>query len=119
MKRQKEYHVRVLVLIDNPSVFKLDIEVLINRVKSSSNGEIVLELHCYFSAHQLLKIREEQLQIQKTNPKIYERKNGPQNKIKKKKKASKRESTMILLSEGRERMSDYFVVENISKSEGL
>lgn len=59
--RGEKYHVGVLVLIDNPSVFELNIEVLIDRVKRSSDCQIVLELHCHFPAHQVLEIRKEKL----------------------------------------------------------
>ena len=53
---------RILVLIDDPGVLELDVEVLIHGVKDPSNGEIVLQLHCHLFAHQLLEVREEQLQ---------------------------------------------------------
>lgn len=56
---------RILVLINNPSVLELDIEVLINGVKGSSDCQIILQLHCHFSSHQVLEIRKEQLQIPK------------------------------------------------------
>lgn len=52
---------RVLVLIDNPSVFELDVEVLIHRVQCPSYRQIILQLHCHFSPHQILEIRKEQL----------------------------------------------------------
>ena len=52
----------ILVLVNNPSVLKLDIEVLINWVQSPSDCKVILQLHGYFSAHQVLEIREEQLQ---------------------------------------------------------
>ena len=52
---------RVLVLVNDSSVLKLDIEILINRVKSPSYCQVVLELHSHFSTHQVLEVREEQL----------------------------------------------------------
>lgn len=60
-RKKGEYHVRVLVLIDNPSILELDIEVLINGVKGSSDSQIVLQLHRHFSSHQVFEIRKEQL----------------------------------------------------------
>jgi len=56
-----EYHVRVLVLIDNAGVLELDVEVLIDRVKSSSNCQIILQLYRHFFPYQILEIRKEQL----------------------------------------------------------
>ena len=61
-KKKGAYHVRILFLIDNPSVLELDIEVLINGVKGSSDCQIILQLHRHFSSHQVLEIRKEQLQ---------------------------------------------------------
>ena len=55
------YHVRVLVLINDASVFELDVEVLINGMQCPSDGQIVLQLYGYFSSHQILEVREEQL----------------------------------------------------------
>lgn len=52
---------RVLVLINDSSVFKLDIEILIDRVKRPSYRQVVLELHRHFPTHQVLEVREEQL----------------------------------------------------------
>lgn len=55
----------VLVLIDDASVLELDVEVLINRVQSPSDGQIVLELNRDFSPNQILEVREEQLHTYK------------------------------------------------------
>ena len=52
---------RVLFLIDDASVFELDVEVLINRMQRPFDGQIVLQLHDYFPPHQILEVREEQL----------------------------------------------------------
>lgn len=70
--KNKPYHVRVFILVYNPSVLKLDVEILIDRVKSPSDCKIVLELHRHFSANQLLEVREEQLrEHQKKKNQIY------------------------------------------------
>lgn len=58
----------VLVLIDNPSVLELYIEVLIYRMEDSSDGEVVLQLHRHFLPHQLLEIREEELRGKEEKP---------------------------------------------------
>ncbi|KAG2405773.1 uncharacterized protein HKW66_Vig0050280 [Vigna angularis] len=49
------YHVGVLVLINDASVFELDVEVLINGMQCPSDGQIVLQLYGYFSSHQILE----------------------------------------------------------------
>jgi hypothetical protein len=67
--------VRKLVLIHNPSILQLNIEILIDREKSAPNRQIVLQLHCHLLSHQLLEVREEQLhntteKTQKISPEV-------------------------------------------------
>lgn len=61
IERGEYYHVGVLVLVDNPSVLKLDVEVLINGMQSPSDCKVILQLHRHFSSHQVLEVWEEQL----------------------------------------------------------
>lgn len=64
---EEAHHVRVLVLIDNPSVLELDVEVLVDGVERAPDGQIILQLHGDFSAHQVLEVGEEQLQKHTTH----------------------------------------------------
>lgn len=80
---------RVLFLIDDASVFELDVEVLINRMQRPFDGQIVLQLHDYFPPHQILEVREEQLPPQPTQFSPLKRKSGNR-----KQKTKKRICTM-------------------------
>ena len=52
----------VLVLVNNPSVLELDVEVLVDRVECPANRQVVLKLHRHLLPHELLEVGEEQLQ---------------------------------------------------------
>lgn len=51
---------RILVLVDDPGVLELDVEVLIDRVERAADGQVVLELHRHLLPHELLEVGEEQ-----------------------------------------------------------
>ena len=53
---------RVLVLVDDASILKLDIEVLIDGMECSSDRQVVLQLYGDLLPYQLLEIREKKLQ---------------------------------------------------------
>ena len=55
----------ILVLVDDASVLKLDIEVLVNRVECPADRQIVLKLHRHLLPHELLEVGEEQLHKKK------------------------------------------------------
>lgn len=58
---------RVLVLVDNPSVLELDVEVLVDGVERAADGQVVLELHRHLLPHELLEVGEEQLHSNQIN----------------------------------------------------
>jgi hypothetical protein len=60
--------VRVLVLVDNPSVLELDVEVLVDGVERAADGQVVLELHRHLLPHELLEVGEEQHTGRRTLP---------------------------------------------------
>ena len=51
----------ILVLVDDPSVLELDVEVLIHRVERAADGQVVLELDRNLLPDELLEVGEEQL----------------------------------------------------------
>lgn len=55
-------------MVNNPSILKLYVEILIHGVERAPDCKVVLELHSDFSAHQLLEVGEEQLHRPKTKP---------------------------------------------------
>ena len=61
---------RVFVLVYDPDVLELDVEVLVDGVEDPSDGEIVLQFNRHFFPHQLLEVGEEELQQNRnqTNP---------------------------------------------------
>jgi flagellar biosynthesis/type III secretory pathway M-ring protein FliF/YscJ len=57
--------VGVLLLVNDPSVLELDVEVLIDQLEHTTDGQIVLELQCHLIPHELRKVGEELLPTQK------------------------------------------------------
>jgi hypothetical protein len=53
--------VGILVLVNDASVLKLDVEVLVDRVERPTDGQIVFKLHRHLLPHELLEVGEEQL----------------------------------------------------------
>ena len=55
------HHVRIVDIIDDFAIVKLDVEILVDGVHCTADGQVILQFYCYFLADQLFEIREEQL----------------------------------------------------------
>lgn len=51
----------VLVLVDDPGVLELDVQVLIDGVEDALDSQVILQLHRHLLPHQFLEVREEEL----------------------------------------------------------
>ena len=52
---------RILGLVHHSRVLQLHVEVLIDGMQDSGDGQVVFKLHGYLLPHQLLEVRKEQL----------------------------------------------------------
>ena len=52
---------RIVNIIYDFAIVKLDIEILVDGVHCTADGQVILQFYCYFLADQLFEIREEQL----------------------------------------------------------